>query len=143
MGALDSDRRHDNAAVGLGMPARFFYSVSVFLLTPAIALAAAPQTFAGLVTMLVSLMNSAIGTLVLAALVLYFFGILANLRKAQEGDSSQLRTFFMWGIIAVFVMVSVWGILRILQATLFSGSITNGERTPSTSLFCNTLGACE
>ena len=88
---------------------------------PLIAFAAAPRTFSELAFYLVDLMGYAIGTLILAGLVLYFFGSIQHLTKLSGGssDSSQRSTFFLVGVIILFVMVSVWGILQLLESTLF------------------------
>ena len=96
--------------------------ITAALATPTLVLAATPRTWEELVNRLVYILDFAIGTLVMLALVIYFFGILLNTRKSKEGgDTSQMRTFLLWGMIALFVMVSIWGILQILQATIFSG----------------------
>ena len=123
---------------------RFFNiaAVTVFLTAPALALAAAPRTWEELVNRLVYIMDFSIGTLIVCAIVLYFFGILNNMRKAKDSDTSQMRTFFLWGIIALFVMVSIWGILQILRNTLFSGEGlqpgSSGSGNP-----CVSFGNCE
>jgi hypothetical protein len=88
--------------------------------TPALAHAQrAPRTFTELAFHLVDLMGYAIGTLVLAGLVLYFAGALQHMAKTHRGDSKERSKFFLTGIIILFVMVSVWGILQILESTLF------------------------
>lgn len=45
-------------------------------------------------------------------IVLYLFG-----KNKDEGKS-----FMLWGIIALFVMTSVWGLVGILRGTLFSNN---------------------
>ncbi len=74
--------------------------------------------------MLVNLINTATTTLVALALVIFLFGAAYNVMKAGERGSGALRQFLVWGVIILFVMVSVWGILNVLQQTLF-GSGTN------------------
>ncbi len=89
---------------------------------PAVALAAAPKTFGDLAQLIVSLMNGFTALLVLAGIVIYFYGVSTNILKFGEGDHSKIKNYFFWGIIVLFVMVSVWGILQILQNTLFPTS---------------------
>jgi hypothetical protein len=91
----------------------------VGLLALPLVASAAPTTFRELAEYLVGLMNSTIGLLVSAALVIYFFGVIQHVRKSEGGqDFSQMRQFLLFGVLILFVMVSVWGILEILQNTL-------------------------
>lgn len=98
---------------------------SLILSAPALALAAAsvtasPTTWNGLVNILVAIMNKGIGAMVFLAVALYFWGISSNILKfGEETDAQKKRSYFFWGIIIIFVMVSVPGILYLLQNTLF------------------------
>lgn len=48
-----------------------------------------------------------------------------------------MRSYLVWGIIIIFVMVSIWGILQLLQNTLFGNggynSIGTNSATPCSS----------
>jgi hypothetical protein len=48
-------------------------------------------------------------------IVLYLFG-----KQKEEG-----KMFMIWGIIALFVMTSVWGLVGILRGTLFGSTQDN------------------
>lgn len=113
------------------------------LAAPSLALAA-PRTFQELASYLVFLMNNAVAVLIVLGLIIYFWGVTANLKKASEGDAEARKNIIFWGVIALFVMVSVWGILRLLQNTLFSGAgaagLGSGGSTPA---FCDSFGNCE
>lgn len=101
-------------------------SLSIFILVfalPLVAAAAAPATYRDLVTNLIAIMNYSIGTLVVLGVVLYLYGSAMNIIKTKEGDSSQNRKFLLMGIVILFVMVSVWGILELLQATFLEGGV--------------------
>ena len=91
------------------------------LFAPAFALAAAPRTFHELANKLVTIIDSATGVLIVAGIVIYFFGVSTGLMSKGEDTQSKLRTYLLWGVITLFIMVSVWGILRLLQNTLFMG----------------------
>ena len=95
------------------------------LALPTVALAAAPRNFNELANMFVSILNSATGALVILAIVIYFYGVSTNLWKSGDEDREKLRGYLLWGLIIIFVMVSIWGILEVLQNTLFSGSPAN------------------
>jgi hypothetical protein len=96
---------------------------AILLLTlPVIALAA-PTTLKELASQIITLLNAATAFLVAAALVLFLGGAAYNMIRAGERGSAALSKFLIWGIITLFVMVSIWGILNLLQNTLFnSGS---------------------
>lgn len=99
------------------------------LIAPAAAYAEVAHTLRDLVGQIVTLLNTATGVLVAAALVAFLYGAAYNMLKAGERGSGALRQFLVWGVIILFVMVSIWGILNVLQQTLFgsgSGSSING-----------------
>jgi hypothetical protein len=91
----------------------------------------APKTLKELVTMVVNLLNSATALLVLLALVIFLFGASVNIFKSREQGSGALGKFLMWGVIILFVMVSIWGILRLLQNTLFSDAVNSSTGVPN------------
>lgn len=95
------------------------------LFTPALAFAAAPTTFQGLAALAVNILDNATAVLVVAGIAVYFYGISTNILKFGEGDAEKFRNYFLWGIIVLFVMVSIWGILNLLQNTLFGGNSFN------------------
>ena len=103
----------------------------VVLAIPSFALAASPHTFRDLSSLVVSIFNAATGVLIVAGIAVYFYGISTNILKFGEGDVEKLKNYFFWGIIVLFLMVSIWGILQLLQNTLFdSGSSPVGYSVP-------------
>lgn len=127
------------------MPAMRYARVLSILgaaLIPGIALAAAPRTFQELANVVVVILNNATIVLVVAGIVVYFYGISTNILKMGEDNKEKVRTYFLWGIIVLFLMVSIWGVLRLLQDTLFGGdqalpSDTGGiiDTSPPTDVF--------
>jgi hypothetical protein len=91
---------------------------------PGIAFAQGVDTFANIVCLIVSVLNRATGVLVALALVIFLYGAAYNIFKAQERGGAALRQFLVWGVGILFVMVSIWGILRLLQDT-FVGQNSN------------------
>lgn len=65
-----------------------------------------------------TVLNALIGLFITLAIVMFFYGLIKYMTKLgdKEGQSSALNTM-LYGIIALFVMVSIWGILRLLQST--------------------------
>lgn len=50
--------------------------------------------------------------------LVFLWGILRYVLASDDAGKSQGRVFMLWGIIALFVMVSVWGLVNILRETL-------------------------
>ena len=86
--------------------------------SPALAFAATPKTFSEFVNMVVNIFNALTALLVLAAVVFYLMNITTGIGKTGE-KRAQMYTIMLWGMLALFLMVSIWGILHILQSTLF------------------------
>lgn len=98
-----------------------FYGLTV--LTPMLALAATPKNFKELADIFATMMNWTITLLITAGIVIYFWGaVMQIMNNAGSEDSSEMRKFLLTGLIVIFVMVSIWGILGLLQNTFFQGS---------------------
>lgn len=120
-------------------------SLFLLLLIPSVAFAA-PQTFKELIDRAVVIMDLIVPTLIAASLVVYFYGIAQNvLQFGEEGKRSEkLRNFYGYGLIVLFVMVSVWGILQLMVDTFFSADNTAGFNSSDTPLNLDcAYGACE
>ena len=96
--------------------------IILIMLTPSLALAAAPRTFSDLANLIVAMLDAGVGLLITVAIVIYLFGISRSIFKSGEEGKEGLRRYFLWGIVTIFLMVSIWGILQLLQNTLFGGT---------------------
>ncbi len=101
---------------------RALIPATVLLLPLAASAQGAPQTLSELATIVVKLISAATVVLVALAIVVYFWGIFYNMSNFTEGNREQMRAYFFWGIVALFVMVSIWGILSLLSQTVFNGN---------------------
>jgi hypothetical protein len=89
---------------------------SALLLTPAIALA---QTLDSILSRIGGLINAATPIVVALALLYFFWGLATYILSAGNDEKkSEGRNIMIWGVIALFVMVSVWGLVAII-AQLF------------------------
>ena len=52
------------------------------------------------------------------AVLVFLWGVLKYVLSTSDGGKGEGRTFMLWGIIALFVMVSVWGLVNILRDSL-------------------------
>ena len=76
------------------------------------------------------ILNTLIPLLILATLVAFFWGLLKYVWGGGEEAHKEGRNIMMAGIAALFVMVSVWGIIRLVQNTLLGGGGDTGPITP-------------
>ncbi|MEK7132525.1 MAG: hypothetical protein AAB830_00580 [Patescibacteria group bacterium] len=65
------------------------------------------------------LLNGLISVFIVLAVVAFFWGLIKYLfstggEAKEKGDAAKLM---IWGVIILFVMVSIWGIIRLLQST--------------------------
>ncbi len=77
------------------------------------------NTFAGLINTFNSTVVKALGTLFLSgAVVAFFFGVtkfIWGIRSGAEKAITDGKQFMIWGLIALFVMFSVYGIIKFAQ----------------------------
>jgi hypothetical protein len=86
---------------------------------------AAPGTFIDLVDFLIRHMNAAVVFLISATVILYLFRTARDLfamgKGKVEDNVVKMRNALLEGLLIIFVMVSIWGILSILANTLNLG----------------------
>ncbi len=94
---------------------RLFLSLTL-LLVPSFVLAAA-KTVMDLAAWAVTIMNMATALLITTAIVIYFWGIVYNFNSISN-DKAKMRSFLGWGVFAIFVMVSIWGIVSMIKSSI-------------------------
>lgn len=73
-------------------------------------------TFKQLVSNLIGLINYIVPVLVALVLVFFFWGIVRYVYKSSEGERGDTAIFF-WGLLGLFVLVSLWGLVNVLRQT--------------------------
>jgi len=118
------------------------FSLVALLFVPSVVLAA-PMTFQGLVNELVGILDLATFTLIIFGIVVYFWGIASGiLHMGEDEKGEKKKALFFWGLIVIFVMVSIWGIIQLLQNTLFGGSATDPAAGTQQTLTCTEFNDC-
>ena len=107
---------------------KVIYSAISFLPTLAFAVAA-PTTNLGFLTTLVNQIGSAIKALIPVifglAIIYFFWGLVQYIRSAGDPKkASEGKSIMIYGIIAIAVMVSVYGLVAWLQGAV---GITAGQ----------------
>lgn len=103
------------------MRARIAIYSSFALAVAALPMLASAQNITSVLYTVSLIFNSLIGVFVTIAIVVFFWGLIKYLaEKGAEGSSEGLKIMF-WGLITLIVMVSVWGILRLVIQTFQIG----------------------
>lgn len=80
-------------------------------------------TFASVVNLVITLINKTIPILVALAIVLFMIiGFQYVRTSGGTHGKSNYREALLWGLIALFVLFSIWGILRLLQTTFLNAT---------------------
>ena len=61
--------------------------------------------------------NSIIPLLFMLALAVFIWGMVKFIAASQSAEKEDGKQFMLWGVIAIAVMFSVWGLVKILQDT--------------------------
>jgi len=90
--------------------------IPVFLaFTPFFALAATVTT---LVEKIMSILNVVIPLLIALAVVIFLWGVVQYITAGgDEEKRKEARNTMIWGIVGLFVMVAVWGLVNVLVST--------------------------
>jgi len=91
----------------------FIFAAGVIVL-PEIAGA---QTLLNILALFNTILNALIGLFITLAIVVFFWGLIQYLWKTGPEEAHKGISLMLWGVIAIFVMVSIWGIIRLLQST--------------------------
>lgn len=72
----------------------------------------------GILEIFGDLINLATPIVVALALLYFFWGLASYILKAGDDDGrKKARETMIWGILALFIMVSVWGIINVIRDT--------------------------
>ena len=114
-----------------------YFFFPAFFMLPFVAFAQAtvngtPQNLGGYVTLFLSLYGLAVPILTGLAFLLFFWGVAKFILSA--GNQKELatgRSYMIWGIIALFILVTIWGIIQFMSNEL---SFNNNATITSTPL---------
>ena len=99
----------------------------IITITPSIASAAyvyphrsTSSDLTDIIFLLIDLIDQALIVVVALALLFFLWGLMKFVLNADnEEKRKEGKSVMIWGIIALFVMISVWGIVGILVNTFF------------------------
>ena len=59
--------------------------------------------------------------------MIFFWGLVRYIYSAGEGEHREGRDLMLWGLLALFVLFSIYGILRVLDNEFLSGAGLRSE----------------
>jgi SNF family Na+-dependent transporter len=65
--------------------------------------------------------------LVFTLALLFFFWGMVKYIQSEDKDKEQAKKMMIWGVVALFVMSSIWGIISFLQDELLISKTTQGK----------------
>jgi hypothetical protein len=74
-----------------------------------------PQDLIGLIGIFTRLISIIIPIIASLAFLSFIWGIVKFIAKAGEKEVKEGKSLMIWGVIALFVMVSAWGLVRFLS----------------------------
>ena len=95
-----------------------FLTILFLLLAPSLAFAQVDLLDVG--SAILDLLDLAIPILITLSVVYFFWGVSKFILAAGDSEGRRQGTSIMvWGIIGLFVIVSVWGLVAVLQNTFY------------------------
>ncbi|HVM73522.1 MAG TPA: hypothetical protein VMU13_01425 [Candidatus Paceibacterota bacterium] len=94
------------------------------------AVVASPQQgIIGLISWANTALNDVMVLFITLAIVVFFWGLIKYIMTNNTGGEgrAQALSIIFYSIIAIFIMVSIWGIIHILQATFGVGNASLPE----------------
>lgn len=91
-------------------------SIGLLAGTALLPAAASAQTLLNTLALVSTFLNSLVYLFITLAIVVFFWGLIQYLMGGMESKAEGLQKMLM-GVVAIFVMVSIWGIIRLLQST--------------------------
>lgn len=78
------------------------------------------MTLAGFINNLIGIVNSLLPILGGLAVVFFFWGLIRYIYNSGDaGGRSEGRDAIIWGLVGLFIIFTLWGILTFLQETFF------------------------
>lgn len=71
--------------------------------------------------LVVNIINPITGFLGALAIAFFLFGVLQYIINSDNEDGvERAKKYMMWGLLGMFIMVSAWGVIGLIQGTISS-----------------------
>jgi heme/copper-type cytochrome/quinol oxidase subunit 2 len=85
-----------------------------------------PKTISELITMFIGIVSALIPFMGALAFLVFMLAIVKFIRSAgNEKEIKESKNLLIWGVIGLFILVSIWGIISFMKGELgFSENVT-------------------
>ena len=106
------------------------------ILTAGSSIAFAQTNFGTILATIGGLINQIIPILIAGALAYFIYGVVRFVISSDSDDKEAARRVVVQGVIGLFVIVSVWGLVGVVQSTfgIGTGSTLNQSQIPGVQL---------
>ena len=108
-------------------------ALAILLISSPLA-AAAQTTINDLINTLKGILGYLIPFFMVLATVIFLWGVIQYITAGGEEEKIKSgRTYMLWGLIALFVMIALWGLVNVLASTFNVGTnntIPTGVKVP-------------
>lgn len=94
---------------------KLLLALAVFL--PGIASAAQINDLGDIFSFVINFINTAIPTIIALAVLVFIWGVFRYVVSSDEEAKGKGKDLMIWGVVGLFVMISVWGLVNILSNT--------------------------
>lgn len=99
-----------------------FYFTLIILLAPVFTFAANPKNLRELISVLIDAMNALIPALLGLGVIGVMWGVIKYLYAGGNPEKlKEARNYIIFSIIAIAVMMSVWGLASMVKGLIFDG----------------------
>lgn len=90
----------------------------------AFPLVAAAQTIETILTRLQSILNQIIPILMIIATIVFLWGVIGYITAGGDEEKRRdSKSYIIWGLVGLFALVAVWGIVKVLVTTFGLGGV--------------------
>lgn len=90
------------------------------------------MTVASVANTIVGFINMVIKVVAVGAVILFFSWLVQFIYNAgDENKIKQGRSFLLWGLLGLFILFSLWGILTLMCETFLGSACGAGSSLPS------------
>lgn len=95
----------------------------LLLITPQLVSAQMVYDFGSLVGLFIGMIKTIVPLIVGITLLYFIWGVFQLVRSNSPDSREEAIGYITYGIVALFVMISVWGLVSILTSTFFGGAM--------------------
>lgn len=112
----------------------------VAALAPAVALASVSSGIVNILSLISNIIGMLVPILIGLGLVYFLWGVVMYVIAGSDDKKDAAKNVMLWGLLGLFVMVGVWGIINLVGDTVFQGVSTSAAKSYPTVPTITTSG---